>query len=154
MSEIVHIEKDGKTYIEVSDSALWRLRLLAHKAECRYENPDDINSEFKRLVGIELDDSPEQVFPFGKHKGESVRSVILDDVSYVNWCIDNAGFVLDHRLVDLYNDKWSEYKRDRRRRREDMLAYCKKHGYPKDYEESMDDYEERTLGADSADFYY
>ena len=43
------------------------------------------------------------VFPWGKHKGESLISVIVADVHYVTWCIENvAGFVLDNDTYEAY----------------------------------------------------
>ena len=42
-------------------------------------------------------------FPFGKYRGKSVFSVLVEDVRYISWCIENvAGFVLDEDANEAY----------------------------------------------------
>jgi len=39
---------------------------------------------------------------FGKHKNEDIDEVIVDDPTYVEWCLDEIdGFELDEELVQL-----------------------------------------------------
>lgn len=43
------------------------------------------------------------VFLFGKHKGETIKSVIVGEPWYVRWCIDNVeGFKLDNDAYKMY----------------------------------------------------
>lgn len=45
----------------------------------------------------------DDVFPWGKHKGQTLMSVIIHDVRYVSWCIENvSGFVLDNDAYESY----------------------------------------------------
>lgn len=47
-------------------------------------------------------------FPWGKHRGETIMSVIIHDVRYITWCIVNVkGFVLDNETYEAY-EKWAE----------------------------------------------
>ena len=49
-------------------------------------------------------------FNFGKHKGEFVQDVIEDDVTYIEWCLDNVeDFELDETLYQIYNDALKSY---------------------------------------------
>lgn len=42
-------------------------------------------------------------FPWGKHKGDILLSVIIHDVGYVTWCIEHIeGFILDNETYKLY----------------------------------------------------
>jgi hypothetical protein len=47
-------------------------------------------------------------FPWGKHQGETLMSVIVGDVSYITWCIENVkGFVLENEAYEAY-EKFAE----------------------------------------------
>lgn len=47
--------------------------------------------------------SKSNTLPFGKHKGESIRSVIVHDAKYLEWCIENIeGFELDDEAYKMY----------------------------------------------------
>ena len=51
------------------------------------------------------------VFNFGKHKGNTVESVIVDDPSYINWCLENVDkFSLDEDCQTLFSmQDWDDY---------------------------------------------
>lgn len=47
--------------------------------------------------------SKTDILPFGKHKDETVFSVIVHNVSYITWCIENiSGFELDNDAYEFY----------------------------------------------------
>jgi hypothetical protein len=58
------------------------------------------------LAELDYDDtvwSLEQVLPFKEHAGETVRDVIINDVDYITWCIENMdSFILDNGAYALY----------------------------------------------------
>lgn len=44
----------------------------------------------------------DEVFAFGKHKGETLDEVIVDDPGYVDWCLSEVdGFELDDEGMHL-----------------------------------------------------
>lgn len=44
----------------------------------------------------------QDTFLFGKHRNEAVEEVIVDDPSYVEWCLDEVeGFELDEEATQL-----------------------------------------------------
>lgn len=51
------------------------------------------------------------MFTFGKHKGEMMESVIVDDPSYINWCLENVErFSLDEDCQNLFSmQDWDDY---------------------------------------------
>ena len=49
-------------------------------------------------------------FTFGKHKGETLVSVIGSDPTYVEWCVDEIeGFSISDRAHDLLHSSLEEY---------------------------------------------
>lgn len=47
--------------------------------------------------------SKTSVLRFGKHRGETIKEIISDDVTYIEWALDEVdGFELDEAAMDLY----------------------------------------------------
>lgn len=49
----------------------------------------------------------ESVFTFGKHKGETIGSVLVQDATYLRWCLENHEDFAD--IDTLLADKIYEY---------------------------------------------
>ena len=51
------------------------------------------------------------VFNFGKYKGRTVESVILEDPSYINWCMENVEkFSMNEDCKTLFSmQDWEDY---------------------------------------------
>lgn len=64
----------------------------------------------KKVYGVQ------DVFTFGKYKGNTVEDVIHDDYGYIVWCLDNLEwFKVDEYVYELLTttmDKYYESKRD------------------------------------------
>jgi len=47
---------------------------------------------------------------FGKHKGDRIKDVIYDDVTYIKWLLENVGhFELDKDAMDYYENTWDAH---------------------------------------------
>ena len=45
----------------------------------------------------------EDRMPFGKHKGEKIRVLIMNEIAYMQWLIENSdNFQLDNQAFELY----------------------------------------------------
>lgn len=54
--------------------------------------------------------SLDTLIPFGKFKGKMIRYVIIDNISYVDWCLVNVkNFTLSKEASEFYNE-WMEEK--------------------------------------------
>ena len=43
------------------------------------------------------------ILTFGKYKGCSLKNIIMKDVSYITWCIENLpDFILENEMYELY----------------------------------------------------
>ena len=58
--------------------------------------------------------SAEAVFKFGKHRGETIQSVLDNDIDYIGWCLDRGiEFIvdnLDDDEIDLIIDEYKNRK--------------------------------------------
>lgn len=56
------------------------------------------------MAALGLDD----IWSLPKHKGNTVIDVILDDLKYVEWLIDNKKIFLDDEAFTLYEEEISK----------------------------------------------
>lgn len=49
--------------------------------------------------------SLEDLFKFGKHKGQQLEDVIEDDPEYIAWCCDNDIVQFDNEALELISRK-------------------------------------------------
>lgn len=47
----------------------------------------------------------EDVFTFGKHKGNQLEDVIDDDPGYIEWCVENDVVNFDEEALELISKK-------------------------------------------------
>jgi hypothetical protein len=54
--------------------------------------------------------SLDTVFKFGKHEGNTVKTVIATDVSYITWCLEFVdNFKLDNEAYKTYSEAVENY---------------------------------------------
>lgn len=104
-------EADVIATIEVLDAQLDKYSDLDPQVEAlhAFTGGDDIVDYAKRIVKKDND----YVFNFGKHKGKSVKAVLLNEPQYYDWMMQ-ADFSRDTKkaLSDIYNEmKLSKFKK-------------------------------------------
>lgn len=105
-------EADVEATIEVLDAQLVKYADLDHTVEGlhQFTGSDEMVDFAKRLVRKE---DGEIHFNFGKHKGKSVKSVLMNEPQYLDWMLQ-SDFSRDTKKImsDIYNDmKLSKFKR-------------------------------------------
>lgn len=45
-----------------------------------------------------------ELFPFGKYKGQLLEDVIQEDASYITWVIENTDWELDNEAFQFYEE--------------------------------------------------
>ena len=44
----------------------------------------------------------EDLIPFGKHKGTKVRVLIMNELAYITWLLENTSVELDNQAYERY----------------------------------------------------
>lgn len=47
-----------------------------------------------------------QPFPFGKHKGKTLKHIIERDISYLDWLMENTDVKISEEAEAFYQDKY------------------------------------------------
>jgi hypothetical protein len=53
---------------------------------------------------------PEDIMPFGKHKGFKIRSIIMNDYSWVKWALENTSLMLDNDAYKMFQKVSESYE--------------------------------------------
>ena len=88
-------------------------------------NPLDVLNKIHKPIetGLGANDR----MPFGKHKDELIFNMINENVSYINWCLENVGsFKLSNEMFEMYEAEWERYLINRE---EHNRSFSDEYGY-------------------------
>lgn len=134
-------EKENSTFINKTSyiencetSAIGRaLGMAGFGIDTSVRSAEEVQNAMNNQDTISLEDANLMIVDFGKHKGESLKTILETEPSYMNWLMDsnqvNANIKKAVKLILDNKDKKNKQEMDNiKDHRKALIEYCKTNG--------------------------